>query len=407
MGVGPGVSVALFPEPMIQARRVGERVELKLPPALLAQIYFEGVLPQAREQPVMLGFGHEPAQAFRLAALHLLVDESGVEWVGLTLEPSQLATKDLPFAAPPRAAAAEWIFGAIELPREVREGDGAYRPMIATFFDPIADFAFAPKLGPWVDVELIASAWREAQAVASAPARVRVASANLAALVRQALPEVDVVVAPTPEIEPLWAGLHDAVDDYLGPEPGYLEGGRIPLALVEDFFAAAAEFRRAKPWLKLAQFVGLHADIPALERRVVVSVVRDEGLGGLGIHLDVDVFEASYAAYDPQLPALPPLDVVAVAFFAKRDLPEPLREELDDFTFAPARGPYPTLLINGPEGHPRAATPADYELATSLLRATAHYAKRMTDGSHRVALGRRHVGVQLVRIEDEPDDISH
>ncbi|MFV8751345.1 hypothetical protein ACNOYE_12440 [Nannocystaceae bacterium ST9] len=394
VGSVPGGLEPTTPERRIHATLVEGRLELRIPTVLLAVLYFECLLPQDRQRSVAIAFGRGRPEDFHLVGFEVEIDEHGDEITTLTLLPaasSSMPANVVPFA---HAQTSEWLFGLSELTHEVDDEGESYRPMVAVLLDPTNNRMFPAELGRRVDTELIAGVWRNAIAVADPPARVRVATPELAEQLRRVVPGLTFVIAPTPEIDALWADIARAFAA-VDVAPTYSDEGRVPLESIEEFFAAALEFRRTKPWNQLARFVGSYAEIPALQRRVAVSVVRDEGLGGLAIHLDIDAFEAAYAAYSSGDEPIAPGDVVAVGFFAKRDLSEPLREELRGFAFAPARGPYPALLCVDADGRRRAPTIADYELAIVLLRTIPRYAKRTHEGSHSTTLAGREVRVEF------------
>ncbi len=77
-----------------------------------------------------------------------------------------------------------------------------------------------------------------------APDRLRVASAELAGVLRAAHPEIDVVCGPTPEMDPMFALV---AEQMLVGERSYLTPGLTPKALAA-FFTAVAELYRANPW---------------------------------------------------------------------------------------------------------------------------------------------------------------
>lgn len=124
------------------------------------------------------------------------------------------------------------------------------------------------------------------------PGRVRVASAELAQVLIAHDPDLEVLRAPTPELQELAAAMkedlgHGEVGDHGLSLPGYLESGLEPAA-IRSFFGAAAFFARAKPLQRIPEPASwFSVDVSALERvdRLVLMTGREEGSPGL-IFLD-------------------------------------------------------------------------------------------------------------------------
>jgi len=79
------------------------------------------------------------------------------------------------------------------------------------------------------------------------PSRVRVASPELAAVLRTSHPALEVVCAPTPEIDAMLATVAELIEKDAGAKPSYLAPD-IDEAAVASFFHASASLFRAKPW---------------------------------------------------------------------------------------------------------------------------------------------------------------
>jgi hypothetical protein len=80
-----------------------------------------------------------------------------------------------------------------------------------------------------------------------APQRVRVASPELAEAVRAGHSGIEVVCAPTPEIDAVFAAMRERMNEDAETEQSYLSPDIGPAAIAA-FFRAAAELYRAKPW---------------------------------------------------------------------------------------------------------------------------------------------------------------
>jgi hypothetical protein len=165
-----------------------------------------------------------------------------------------MSQEQLPLGLPPRCG--EWIGAVITLPRYV-SGDGPpYRPSALIWLEPTS--------GLIVGMEVL----RQNEALARAaelfrrasdspmageprtPRRLRVASPELAQALRDGVGDVELVIAPTPEIDKMASTLverlaaSDREDDseltYIGPDMAASDVAR--------FFRASAALYRATPW---------------------------------------------------------------------------------------------------------------------------------------------------------------
>jgi hypothetical protein len=151
-----------------------------------------------------------------------------------------------------KRAGVEWVGGVIAMPAYVMDEGKPYRPAALVWMG--ADGAV---LGSAVEKsgEILAVASDSLRSTieqpifgrAHAPQRVRVASSDLAKTLRAGHPSIDVVCAPTPEIDALFAAMRDKMSEggdleqsYLAPDIGPDE--------IASFFRAAAGLFRAKPW---------------------------------------------------------------------------------------------------------------------------------------------------------------
>ncbi len=147
----------------------------------------------------------------------------------------------------------EWVGGVITMPGYVT-GDGEpFRPEAAFWLT--ADGPIGMVLGrPGEPVVRLLEAFEVAtsQPMMGAPhrpARVRVAGAEVAAALRAALGEgIEVVCAPTPEIDAVAASMGEFLDQQgPGADPSFLDAGSTAEAMA-SFFRSAAKLFRAAPW---------------------------------------------------------------------------------------------------------------------------------------------------------------
>lgn len=155
-------------------------------------------------------------------------------------------------ASKKKRAGVEWVGGLVSMPAYVT-GEGApYRP--EALFWMSAEGAvlghMAGKPGELIDLaseSLRSTIERPMFGQPLAPQRVRVASAELAEALRAGHAGLEVVCAPTPEIDAVLAAMHEKMNEDAETEQSYLSPELGPEAIAA-FFHAAAELFRARPW---------------------------------------------------------------------------------------------------------------------------------------------------------------
>ncbi len=184
----------------------------------------------------------------------------------------------------------EWIGGRLRMPSYVMEGE-PYRPEIILWLelpdDLIVGSALLDPQAPPVSIDevLVQAMARPLAGPPRRPTRLRVASEALAAELRAVASELEIVIAPTPELDAVLAPMAGPM-----PMPGeaasYLEGGRIAVATVEKLFRAAERLYRLAPWQVASDGQVLRLDIPRLALRgACVSII-----GALGESTGVLIF---------------------------------------------------------------------------------------------------------------------
>ncbi len=194
------------------------------------------------------------------------------------------------------------------------------------------------------------------------PARIRVADAALADALRAVVPDADVVVGPTPELDAVVADMVAAMPP--GDErESYLEAGRVPADAVAKLFRAAEMLYRLAPWKTARDDRVVRVDIPALGvHGACLSVI-----GALGESLGFVLFP-SRAGYEAFLAAADRrfgdrLDLgtttLSLTFAAGADIAPGRRREIAAHGW-PVAGPraYPVVEHRDPDGLPRPLTDA-------------------------------------------------
>jgi hypothetical protein len=195
------------------------------------------------------------------------------------------------------------------------------------------------------------------------PRRVRVADEQLAAEVRAAAPDIEVVVAPTPELDAVVELMAATLPE--AEEASYLEDGTIGEEVVADLFAGALILYHAAPWKMGADQQLLRLDIPALG----VHGACVATMGALGEAEGVNIFpslghfgdfmEAIASMADDAGEFIPPDEgadvdfgsrVLSLNFVAADELPDRMLQEANEHGWkATASGLYPWPQNRAPD----------------------------------------------------------
>ena len=273
----------------------------------------------------------------------------------------------------------EWIGGILALPTYVTGEGEPYRPEALLWMsEEGAVLGYTSGKG-----ELLATAADSLAATAESPlygkphrpTRVRVASAELADALRAGHPGLDVVCAPTPELDGLFAHMQEhlgdgdspAVQSYLSPE--------ITPDAMRAFFKAAAALFRSRPW------TWVPADDTLFSVTVEQFGVHDRALSvigqmgqslGLVLFESLDDFEAYIDAVElletHEAPTMPPQFVVN--FDRGAELPPQLRREISEHGWEVAgANAYPWVCIVDEDLVARPPTAKELALAEALALA--------------------------------------
>lgn len=184
---------------------------------------------------------------------------------------------------------------------------------------------------------------------AHAPARVRVASPEIAAELRAGHPSIAIVCGPTPEVEAPLAAMRASMGSDGEEEESYLSPG-IEAEAIASFFRSAAQLFRARPWRLVPDDQSIFAvTIEKLGiRDAALSIIGRMGQSlGFVLFEDLDDFEAYLDAADAvergEQPDMPPH--FGLTFDRGSALPTALRKEVAAHRWEVA-GPaaYPRIL---------------------------------------------------------------
>ena len=252
----------------------------------------------------------------------------------------------------------EWVVGIATLPTYVTEHGSAYRPSVIVWLDAATELIVGTTLvPPQGALEAAAAHLRSAarttgSGVPAIPGRIRVASPELAEVLRrEALDGVEVVCAPTPELDRAIESLIErlAPSDDEDPDLRYL-GADATVAGTAAMFRAAARLYATKPWEIVpsdTSLLGVTSESLGL-RDAVVSVIGQAGqVHGFLLFASLDDFHQfgdASARDDRGEPAKYPCHL-ALTYARRTDVGPALLEEIATHRWkvADARA-YPVII---------------------------------------------------------------
>lgn len=291
--------------------------------------------------------------------------------------------------APALRSREEWIGGSFSMPAFVLEGETPYRPEGIVWITE-EGLIVGTNLVPPGEIGGAAVRSFDASTLAPmvgrprVPGRVRVASTAIAEALRARLgADVEVRVAPTPELDGIVAQLRERLWAEEPEEPpSYLVGG-IDAPAVAAFFRAAAALYRTAPWKSVPGDMDIVAlTIPSLGvRDVVVSVIGRAGESyGVLLFDELADFEAYLEAAEASLTASAPPErlarLLSLNFDRRADLDPALRKEITAHGWEVA-GPraYPWVMRMDADLVSRPPTPPELELVEAAAFGLSRFCK--------------------------------
>jgi SEC-C motif len=284
----------------------------------------------------------------------------------------------------PSIDAGEWVGGQLAAPAYVTAGE-PYRVEVVLWLElPDAVVVGTEVVDPRAPVSVTQMLVRTmAQPLVGPPrrpARIRVADAALAVEVRAVVPDMDVIVAPTPELHAVLAEMAAAMPASDERE-SYLEAGRVPADVVAILFRAAEMLYRLAPWKTASDDQVLCVDIPALGvHGACLSII-----GGLGESLGFVLFPslAGYEAFVDTADASrhEELDfgttALSLTFERGADVAPSRRREVAAHGW-PVAGPqaYPRVEHRDRDGLPRPLTEQDVRVVAACAQALGIFSLR-------------------------------
>lgn len=278
-----------------------------------------------------------------------------------------------------RRSGIEWVGGIIAMPAYVTGEGEPYRPE-ALFWVSEEGAVLGHTLGkPGELVEVACeSLWstiaRPMFGRPHAPDRVRVASPKLAEALRAGQPDLEVVCAPTPEIDAVFAAMREQINDDAETVRSYLSPDVAPAAIAA-FFRAAAGLFRATPWKIVPNDQSLFS--VSIEKLGItdaaLSVIGQLGQSlGLILFSGIDDFETYLEAADAmdhgEQPTLPPH--FALNFERGAELSAALRKEIAEHRWEVAGADaYPWLVAVDEDLVARPPTAEEVTIAEAIALA--------------------------------------
>lgn len=271
----------------------------------------------------------------------------------------------------------EWVGGLVSMPAYVTGEGEPYRPEMLVWMSAEGAVLGHAVGKPGELEDLVCQSLRSTMerpmiGRPHRPARVRVASHALAYALRAEQPGIEVIRAPTPEVDAFVSAMRERMDETGPANQSYLSPAIGPEAIAA-FFRAAAELFRAEPWKSAPGDHPLSITIDDLGVRDAALVIIGQQGESLGLILfsDIDDFEAyveiaeSIAqGEEPTMPAH-----LALNFERGAELSTVLRKEIAEHQWEVA-GPdaYPWLVAVDEDLVPRPPTPDELKIAETIAR---------------------------------------
>ena len=279
----------------------------------------------------------------------------------------------------PTKRSAEWVCGRFPFPGVIHGDEGRIEMDVVVWLTTDGAVLGHLEAEPEGILGLVAESLqkvieRPLVGVPHAPKRVRVATEELAAAVQAADPAIEVMCAPTPEVDHVRDAMRRKLGDdddeaEAGDEGGsYLSEG-VDARAVGAFFEAAAGLFRVAPWDVVPDFQCLFAvSAPALDvfdLAVAVSAPSEGSRGAIYLFASIEDYDAhlSRAPDDPLSPLL------TLAFGSPDALTETMRDEIVEHGWELAAPDSVPELVVIDEAGTRGATAGEYALVEAIARA--------------------------------------
>ena len=284
---------------------------------------------------------------------------------------------------------AVWVVDRRHSSMCVGEGKKAFSPDLVLWADAASGAILATDiLRPEAPPEAVLDSLRRAlesplihQGVAREPGVVRVTRPDLAEALRPEAEALGAIVEVVPAL-PALDEAYEAMEAQFGSpgNQGYLEKTDAPEPLLADFFAAAAEYYRLKPWKVLTDTepVLLLGDAWDPPHRYAVVLGAGGETYGFALYHSLRHLERVWEGGPGAARRVPAISVV----FSKTNEfgPSRLAEMKDHGWEIASRNAYPLVLKLGPKSNSIWPDQADVRLLTAAARALGPFVRSLTKG---------------------------
>ena len=282
-------------------------------------------------------------------------------------------------SGPKKSKGIDWVGGTVLMPAYVTGEGEPYRPEALFWMSNEGAIVGSTVAKPGELLPMAVASLQDAIekpmfGLPHAPTRVRVASDELAETLRAGHPGIEIVCAPTPELDEMLEMMREKLDEDGATEQSYLSPDIGPDAMA-SFFRAAAGLFRAKPWKVVPSDQSLFSvTIEKLGvRDAAMSVIGQMGQSmGLVLFSGLDDFEAYLDAADAmehgEEPDMPPH--FALNFERGADLAPVLRKEIAEHSWEVVdANAYPWLVAIDEELVARPPTAGEVTMAEAIAHA--------------------------------------
>ena len=273
----------------------------------------------------------------------------------------------------------EWVGGVAVMPGYVTGEGEPYRPEMLLWLDDNQLVLGVTTEKPGELLARASASLAETMAKpmvgkADAPTRIRVASKELAEALRVGHPSIEIVCAPTPEVDAVMAVMREHMGGHIEKEQTYLGPDLTPEVLA-SFFRSAATLFRARPWAHIpanhSVFSVTSGQLGLREAALVVIGQMGESLGFILFASldDYALFHEAASALERDEDAKLPRHF-ALNFERGADLSPALRKEVSTHRWEVA-GPeaYPWPVVVDPDLVARPPTAKEVILSEAICLA--------------------------------------
>lgn len=276
----------------------------------------------------------------------------------------------------------EWVGGIVAMPAYVTGEGEPYRPETLLWMGPTGAVLGSATGKPGEVLALANDSLNETIArpmygPPHRPKRVRVASPELAAVLHDGQPDIDVIYDATPELDELYDRMRGETPEGCGTQ-SYVSHDVTPEAM-GALFAAAADLYRADPWQAVpygSSLLLLTIEQLGVHEAAIVVFGREEPPSGILMFADRDDLEAYLNAIDhgtvvdsEQMP-----EHITLGFQPAAGIPPELREEITTHGWEVASADaYPWLLLLDSDLVTRPPSTREVTVLEALARALAAF----------------------------------